>query len=251
MKDKISPKEWETISAYLDGQLSRKEQERVEKALNKKPALVDALDGLRQTRALLRSQPKVHAIRNFTLTPELAGIQQERTSSGFTVPVLRTVSLLASILFVVIFAGDLLINRSFVSPGAMVSAPEQDALMVEKAVPQMAEPEEALEVIEEVEFESSAAMEADQEAPAPASEVELPARMQESTPQAPDDFEEYGAGSIVLDEDGRFTGDEPVPESVSSIWASNFRIAEISLIIIALTAGIAAVYLNRRSPSDK
>jgi hypothetical protein len=249
MKDKISPKEWETISAYLDGQLSRMEQERLEKALNKKPVLIDALDELHQTRTLLRNQPKIHTKRNFTLTPEQAGIQQERPSSGFTVPVMRTVFILASILFVVIFAGDLLINRSFVSPGAMVRAPEEDAMMVEKAVPQMAAPEEAFEVIEEGEFESSAALEADQEETAPVSEIELPARMQESAPQAPDYFEGYGAEPIVRDEDGRIKGDEPVQELDRSVSASGLRIAEVSLIIIALTAGIAAFYLNRRSPS--
>ena len=74
MTKNISMREWEALSAYLDGQLPAKERTRLETQLNQAPELRSALEDLRRTRSVLRSQPKVRAPRNFTLTPEMAGL---------------------------------------------------------------------------------------------------------------------------------------------------------------------------------
>ena len=74
MKTKLSTRDRQALSAYLDGQLAPRQRRRLEERLQQEPALQDALDGLRHTRSILRSQPKLRAPRNFTLTPEMAGL---------------------------------------------------------------------------------------------------------------------------------------------------------------------------------
>ncbi len=247
MSDDISPKEWETMSAYLDGQLGRKEQERLERSLDQNPAWLEALEGLRQTRTLLRSQPKVRATRNFTLTPELAGVQRERSKPGFAVPVLRTVSILASILFVFIFAGDLLTSGSFESNVPMVSAPEEELILMEKAAPQLAMPEEAMEEIESVQTDSSMAFEMEQEESVPGSEIEVPARMLETEPQMSNELDELGEDTVLPEAVVSSDVVEPGPLQEFYINNSGLRFLEVFLIVAALTTGVAGLYINRRN----
>jgi len=247
MSDNISPKEWETMSAYLDGQLGRKEQERLERSFDQSPALYEALEGLRQTRALLRSQPRLRAMRNFTLTPELAGLQGERSKSGFAMPFLRLVSVLASILFVFIFAGDLIASRSSDSNVTMLSASEQESISIEKAAPQLAMPEEALEEIETVQSEPSTAFEMEQGVSAPDYELEVPARKQETVPQGANGYDDLG-GDVVFPETAKPPVlDEPNPLKNFFTHNSALRFLEVLLIFIAVTAGVMVIYLNRRN----
>jgi hypothetical protein len=77
----------------------------LEAQLQKDAGLRVALDGLRQTRGLLRSAPQMKAPRNYTLTPEMAGARAR--SARMYAPV-RLVSVLATILFVVVVMGDVL-----------------------------------------------------------------------------------------------------------------------------------------------
>jgi hypothetical protein len=247
MSDDITPKEWEAMSAYLDGQSGRKERERLERSLEQNPALSEALKGLRETRLLLRNQPKIRASRNFTLSPEMVGVGRESSISGFSLPVLRMVSILASVLFVVIIAGDLLASGSFVSDVPFRSVSEQESALMEKAAPQLAMPEEAIEEIETGQADSSRAFEMEQPEPAPEFEMEAPARMMENVPQRSSEIEEAG-------------GDAVVPEAVDSHDADKLsafqefhyqkfalRFFELFLLVVAITAGVGAIYLNRRS----
>jgi len=64
-----SDRDLERLSAYLDGELSPREHAEVDRQLALEPALRDALEGLRQTKALLRAAPRVRAPRDFTLDP--------------------------------------------------------------------------------------------------------------------------------------------------------------------------------------
>lgn len=110
MTTKISPREWEALSAYLDGALSFQERTRLEARLEENPDMRSALQDMRRTRAVLNSAPMLRAPRNFTLTPQMAGIRPgERPVSG-AYPVLRLASLLATIFFLVVFVGDLAIR---------------------------------------------------------------------------------------------------------------------------------------------
>jgi len=114
MTTKISPHEEELLSAYLDGQLTPKERSRLEARLQGDAQLRSLLVELRRTRAILRSQPRLRAPRNFTLTPQMAG-KPARTTPG-AYPALRLASVLAGVLFVLVLVGDL------------ITAPHQSAL---------------------------------------------------------------------------------------------------------------------------
>jgi hypothetical protein len=74
MMKKITPRDWENLSAYLDGQLAVKERQKLEGRLAADQDLQVALEGMRRTRSVLRSQPHMRAPRNFTLSPEMAGL---------------------------------------------------------------------------------------------------------------------------------------------------------------------------------
>ena len=78
MTIQISPSEWEALSSYLDNQLSERERTRLEARLKAEPELRQALEDLRRTRVILRSQARLRAPRNFTLTPATAGVRARR-----------------------------------------------------------------------------------------------------------------------------------------------------------------------------
>jgi len=107
MTKNISMREWEALSAYLDGQLPSKERTRLESRLNQTPELRSALEDLRRTRSILRSQPKVRAPRNFTLTPEMVGLKARPARRAPAYPFFRLASALAAFLFLLVLVGDL------------------------------------------------------------------------------------------------------------------------------------------------
>src|SRR5512139_2036512 len=73
MRAQISNRDYEQISAYIDGQLAPGDQRKLEERLRARPELQEVLNELRQTRALLRMAPRRRAPRNFTLTPAMVG----------------------------------------------------------------------------------------------------------------------------------------------------------------------------------
>ena len=73
MTTPISDRDWEAISAYLDGELNPKERARLDARLQANADLRAALEDLRRTRTVLRSQPRLHAPRNFTSPRRLWG----------------------------------------------------------------------------------------------------------------------------------------------------------------------------------
>jgi hypothetical protein len=107
MTKNISMREWEALSAYLDGQLPAKERVRLETRLNQAPELRSALEDLRRTRAVLRSQPKVRAPRNFTLTPDMVGLKARPARRAPAYPFFRLASAMAAFLFLMVLVGDL------------------------------------------------------------------------------------------------------------------------------------------------
>jgi len=124
MTTQITPRDWETLSAYLDDQLSASERRALEVRLARLPELSQSLEELRSTRIILRSLPKLRAPRNFTLTPSMAGrrsngVPERRTSqrtdtrvSAGAYPLFRLASMLATLFFIVISVGGLTLRLS-------------------------------------------------------------------------------------------------------------------------------------------
>jgi anti-sigma factor RsiW len=181
MTTRITGREWEDLSAYLDGQLSPKESARLEEKLRARADLRHALKDLSQTRTLLRSQSPVRAPRNFLLTPKMVGERQPPARSFRLFPVMRLASALAMALFILVLAGDLLSNGR--QPGGMpvafqsVQMPAPAAEM--KAASEANAPQvgEAIEAPAEVPAEVPAPTEAPAEAQADV-QVEVQAETQ-------------------------------------------------------------------------
>ena len=110
MTNTISNHDWEAISAFLDGELNSRERVRLEKRLQTDPELRQAAEDLSKMRSMLRSQPKIRAPRNFTLTPQMAGVPQRQ--ARYPYPFFRLASAVASLLFVMVLASDLLFGSS-------------------------------------------------------------------------------------------------------------------------------------------
>ena len=96
MKTQLSPQDWQQLSAYLDGQLSITEKERLETRLHTQTSLLDGLEEIRQTRAVLRSVPRRKVPHNFILTRAMVSEQARRRSAWF--PVLGFTTLVSLVL---------------------------------------------------------------------------------------------------------------------------------------------------------
>lgn len=140
MKNQMSPRDWQLLSAYMDGQLSERERVQVEQRLNASPELQENLQVMRRNRAKLRSLPSRPVPRNFTLTPDM--VPQPFRFRGLF-PVLRLSSALAALLVMVMFMVDLLPG---VSPA---QAPMMQSAALEPAAPPEAGEMSALGVQEE------------------------------------------------------------------------------------------------------
>ena len=125
MTKNLSSRDWEALSAYLDDHLSTKERARLEARLQSSPELKSGLDELRATRAVLRSQPKLRARRNFTLTPEMVGVK--RPTRAY--PVMRLAAVLVSIMFVLVFVGDIIFGGTMGGVPQMASEQRAETLM--------------------------------------------------------------------------------------------------------------------------
>ncbi len=131
------------LSAYLDGELSSQERARVEKHLARCAACAQNLYTLRQTVALLGQLPPVAVPRSFAIRPaqvaELSSVFQIRRRYAY----LRAATVLATVLFAVVVAGDVLLT-GLAPYSAPAGAPEAivrevpavvETVVVEKEVP--------------------------------------------------------------------------------------------------------------------
>jgi hypothetical protein len=121
MKTQLSPQDWQQLSAYLDGQLSTTEKERLETRLRNQTNLRTGLEEISQTRAVLRSVPHRKVPHNFTLTRAMVAEQTMRRSAWF--PVLSFTSLAS---LVVLVAVSLLSQFQY---GALSAAPAAPVAM--------------------------------------------------------------------------------------------------------------------------
>jgi hypothetical protein len=105
----LTAKEWEALSAYLDEKLNTQENAAWNKRLEEDPHLRYGLEELRRTRNALQELPKMRAPRNFTLTPEMAGLRPGVRSLPPAYPVLRLASVLATIFFVLLSVSQVMV----------------------------------------------------------------------------------------------------------------------------------------------
>jgi hypothetical protein len=160
MTKQISRRDWERLSAYLDHQLTVKENAGLVARLDSDKALQAALKELQMTRKALSQLPYLQAPRNFTLTPEMVGVQKSQPSRWY--PAFRFASVMISLLFVVVIVGDFI--------GVRTVLPKQ-----QMAAPEMA-PAAEIAVQESVDYETVS----DDELPLPKAETEAEVMISES-----------------------------------------------------------------------
>ena len=106
MKKRISRRDWQRLSAYIDEQLTPNQQKRIEARLEIEPALQSTLDDVHLMKLNLGALPKLPAPRNFTLTPEMAAKAGQKRRAVRLYSALRLASAISSLLFVLVFLGD-------------------------------------------------------------------------------------------------------------------------------------------------
>jgi hypothetical protein len=136
---KISPRDWVQLSAYLDGELSRRDQIQLEKRMKVNPGLQAALEELKVSKIILSKTPQLPVPRNFTLSQAQIGIKTRQ-------PVYRKYSLAAAVMSFV-FIGVLILDFGGIFMGrtfAPAMAPKSQEVMfdaaAESAVDEMEEP---------------------------------------------------------------------------------------------------------------
>lgn len=129
-KTSISPRDQELLSAYLDGQLTSKEITNLQRRLKDDREMQEALEGLRMTREALHSLPRLRAPRNFTLSPDMAGVRAATRHPVY--PVFGFASLAASLLLVLVFVADRMNFLGTAQTAALESAAH--ATQMEEAV---------------------------------------------------------------------------------------------------------------------
>ena len=112
MKNQITPRDYERLSAYLDNQLVGKECTRMEERLIADPELRKQLQELENTRLLLRDLPRLRAPRNFYVHPETISKPVGVRPSFKLFPAYGIVSAIATILLVMVIFADRLISTS-------------------------------------------------------------------------------------------------------------------------------------------
>ncbi len=84
------PNEIKMLSAYLDNELSIARRQSLEKRLQNEPDLRRKLEDLRKTKMALGSLARVHAPRNFTLTPDMVKVRRKKQVPWFSTLKLAT-----------------------------------------------------------------------------------------------------------------------------------------------------------------
>ena len=263
MTTQVSSHDWEALSAYLDGQLSPRERARLETRLKTDVDLQQALQELRRTRAVLRNLPKLRAPRNYMLSPEMAGVRKEQPR---VYPVFRFASLLASLLFVLLVAGDYLVAQRYATTAIPLSQTAEAPLALMEEGSQGTPsgplggglPEAAQEEPAAADTTASGITEEAEEAPVEALGIEprptgtAGADSRESPQVAAPEIGEAAPPDTTKMMEPPPTevlpaGEEQIRVPVGLIlrsWGA-FRIAEIILALVAIVTGLVAISLRR------
>jgi len=256
----------ELLSAYLDGELSADERARLEAQLAADPVLRAELDALRHTVALVRALPAVSVPRNFILAREIAArprpARQARPRLAWAAPFLTAATAVASLLFVVVLAGDLLL----LGMGNRASAPVLEPQMAAEAPRELPAPVPASEedVVVEAEVEVEVTVEVEVEAEgevtlgAVPTETPLPMPAEvppEAVPPVTVEAEDYAA-EVAADVDatavamgGGGTMEPAVPAPIPSPPVAEKAEEALTTLPTATTAARAAVGVAQPTPS--
>lgn len=256
MKTTISPRDLEILSAYLDGQLDRRSQMKVEARLNREPALNAVLVDLERTRSLLRSAGPIKAPRSFKLKPEMVAQPKRRP----VYPIFQFASAVAALLLIIVLLGD------FAGPRPATLA--TSSFPVESQMAAGAQ---------ERSSEESAQKQADTSLPPEAAagimaapETPTPTTLGEAADQVPTmeaflsaapmtDTQAFSSSQTLSNTLTLATGEpagqfmEPLPQSaeVPAEPEANplnvFRIAEISLASLVVILGAVSIWLRRKA----
>lgn len=99
-------KRQERLNAYLDNALTAQERQVLEQELTRNEPLRSELEQLRLFKAAVHDLPRVAVPRNFTLTPEMAGLTRRQPSRPYY-PALRLATTLTAFLLVAMLALEL------------------------------------------------------------------------------------------------------------------------------------------------
>jgi hypothetical protein len=280
MTKKLRDRDWRDLSAYLDGQLSSRTQARLEKELAESEELRTALEDLRRVRVLLRSQPRLRAPRNFTLSPQLAGISERRQPARQLSPVFGWVSALASVLLILVVAGELLMGGAQPASAPMLADSQPKSAQAEIAAAPTEYPAEApaeaapaASVVQEqatvitdqrslaqqptevgaMEYPAPMALESGSGAYPPPAEPATNVQAFQAT-QAPAATPAPTQEALAVAESESASAEEPALGSVESeeggaqvqqpFW-SNWRVAQGGLLLLAIISGVIAFILRR------
>lgn len=125
-------KDWQLLSAYLDGQLASPQKEKLEARLLKDNVLQEAFSSLEQTKLLLKHARQVKSPRNFTLSQA----QAEKLKSTRTfrwLPVLSLSSVLATIMMIFAILMELVISPVAVPLMDTAQSPTGEMLSMQSA----------------------------------------------------------------------------------------------------------------------
>ena len=106
MTTRLNDKDWEMLSAYMDGQVSSSEKSQIDQRLKSDPEWAAAYRSLVKTRAILREIPRVKRRRNYFLTPEMV----RKIGWLRIIPTLNFSSAAAAIFAVLLFILDVFPN---------------------------------------------------------------------------------------------------------------------------------------------
>jgi hypothetical protein len=279
MTKQISDREWRNLSAYLDGQLSPKETARLERTLQERADFRAALEDLKATRMILRSQPRLRAPRNFTLSAEVIGVQGQAKPARQPAFTFGFASALASVMLVLVIAGELLFSGQPLAaaplaeevetfqmaaeqapalelaqpeaPAELRSAPEEMPAVTEAAVAEMEAGEASNKTLPPAAEPAVGAM----EYPAPSvsdaqasaiQEVEV-TPSPEASPASPTVTAQETKIVEVASADQAIEQDEAIqPASASGQPLMNgWRVAQVVLLIVALAFAGLALYWRR------
>ncbi len=196
MNIRLSPRDWEALSAYLDQQLNSIEHSRLEARLQAEPGLSKALEELRRTRLMLRSQPRLRVPHNFTLSPEMVGASR----SPSLYPAFRLAAMIATLLFVIVFLGDWLTSSSRTAIPRPVSLPQEQASGLSQDK-QISQPTQPMAAAAQPLLETSDSMEVELATPSPDSEALLavPKMAPEETAEPPAEVSALDMPTLVAE----------------------------------------------------
>jgi hypothetical protein len=108
MKNQITSRDYELISAYLDNQLSEKERALLETRLKVDPELRKELHEITKTRLLVRSLPQLRAPHNYYVNATAVRVHPTLRLA----PVFGIVSAVASVLLALVIFGSTFLNSN-------------------------------------------------------------------------------------------------------------------------------------------